>query len=81
MKYQSHRHTFTCAKKGKLMTIKENEGFGRLDGCIKGPVLSNISVCRFRFPKFPLNETKVILGLPKDASDEIIKHVTQISRK
>ena len=73
MKYQSHRHTFTCAKKGKLMTIKENEGFGRLDGSIKGPLLSNISVCRFRFPRFPLDETRVVQGLPKDTSEDVVK--------
>ena len=44
-KYQTHKHTFTCAKKRKTITIKPNEGHGRLDGVIKGPELSNISVC------------------------------------
>jgi hypothetical protein len=27
-KYQGHKHTFTCAKKIKTVTIKENEGHG-----------------------------------------------------
>ena len=72
-KYQTHRHTFTCAKKRKTLTIKENEGHGRLDGCVKGPELTNISVCRFRFPQFPLNETKVVLGLSKDSTEDDIK--------
>ena len=61
-KYQTHNHTFTCAKKIKSITIKENEGFGRLDGSRKGAALSNIRICRFKFPKFPLNETKLVCG-------------------
>ena len=72
-KYQSHRHTFTCAKKRKTLTIRETEGHGRQDGHIKGPALINIPICRFRFPRFPLNETKVVLGLPKDADENNIK--------
>ena len=39
----------------------------------KGPLLSNISVCRFRFPRFPLDETRVVQGLPKDTSEDIVK--------
>ena len=73
IKYQTHGHTFTCAKKRKTITIKENEGHGRLDGSVKGPALTNISVCRFRFPRFPLNITKVVLGLSKDTDEDIIK--------
>ena len=73
IKYQTHGHTFTCAKKRKTITIKENEGHGRLDGSVKGPALTNISVCRFRFPRFPLNKTKVVLGLSKDTDEDIIK--------
>ena len=72
-KYQSHRHTFTCEKKVRSITIKGNEGFGRLDGIKDGPALSNITVCRFKFPKFPLDETKLVLGIPKDADDSILK--------
>ena len=41
-KYQSHNHTFTCEKKKRTMTIKENEGHGRLDGTIKGSQLYNM---------------------------------------
>ena len=69
-KYQSHNHTFTCAKKRKTMTIGESEGHGRLDGVIRGTELSNISVCRFRFPKFPLDETKLIIGMPKETESD-----------
>ena len=72
-KYQSHSHTFTCAKKMKTLTIMENEGHGRLDGTVKGLQLSNIPVCRFRFPKFPLDETSLIRGMSKDTDEQIIK--------
>ena len=72
-KYQTHNHTFTCAKKKRTMTIKESEGYGRLDGYIKGQALSNISVCRFKFPKFPLDETRLIRGISKDTDEKVIK--------
>jgi hypothetical protein len=66
-------HTFSCAKKKKSISIKENEGHGRLSSLIKGPELRNIPVCRFRFPRFPLDETKLILGISKDIDETIIK--------
>ena len=72
-KYQSHNHTFTCAKKRKMLTIKANEGFGRLDGYAKGIQLLNIPVCRFYFPKFPLDETKLIPGMSKDIDEDVMK--------
>ena len=62
-KYQNHMHTFTCAKKKKTISLKEHEGHGRLSGLIKGPELLNIPVCRFRFPRFPMDETKLVLGI------------------
>ena len=82
-KYQSHNHTFTCAKKCKTMTIGESEGHGRLDGVIKGTELSNISVCRFRFPKFPLDVNKLIIGMPKETKEDVIKiqvHQNQVAK-
>ena len=69
-KYQNHKHTFTCAKKNKTMTLKEHEGHGKLSGFIKGPELTNIPVCRFRFPRFPMDETKLILGISKDEDEQ-----------
>ena len=72
-KYQTHNHTFTCAKKGKVITVKEHEGHGILDGRIKGPELEKIQVCRFKFPKFPLDETKLIFGITEDIEDNVIK--------
>ena len=71
-KYQSHNHTFTCEKKKRTITIKESEGHGRQDGNIKGPQLYNVSICRFRFPKFPMDETKLILGMSKDLDETVI---------
>ena len=72
-KFQTHKHTFTCKKKAKTITVKENEGYGRLDGIKTGCVLSNIEVCRFKFPKFPMNKTKLICGIAKDTEESIIK--------
>ena len=66
-KYQTHNHTATCLKKKKLLTIKETEGHGKLDGKKKGKEMKNIQICRFRFPRFPLATTKLIVGMSKDA--------------
>ena len=65
-KFQTHNHTFTCKKKKKGITIKANEGHGRLNEKIEGPQISDYTECRFNFPQFPLNRTKLILGIPKD---------------
>ena len=54
------------------MTINENEGFGRFDGIKKGTKLQNLPVCRFHYPKFPMDETKLIVGLSKDITDNVI---------
>ena len=35
-RYQTHCHSFTCKKKRKCITIRENEGHGRMDGFKKG---------------------------------------------
>ena len=72
-KYQNHYHTFTCDKKKRSMTINGNEGHGRLDGLINKEALTNITVCRFNFPKFPLDETKLVLGISKDTEESTIK--------
>ena len=70
---QSHRHTFTCHKKRKSITINELEGHGISDGLMKGPKLSNIPVCRFQFPKFPLDCTKLVLAIGKDIDENMVK--------
>ena len=56
------------------MTINENEGHGRLDGIFKDQEMKNISVCRFKFPKFPLDETKLVLGISKDTDEKLVKN-------
>ena len=37
------------------------------------PDLINIPVCRFRFPKFPLDETRLIKGVTKDTDEKLVK--------
>ena len=60
IKYQTHRHTFTCSKKKKrYFTVKENEGFGKNDGKRKGPALKTPR-CRFHFPRFPMQRTTLL---------------------
>ena len=75
LKYQTHKHTFTCTKKNKnnYFIIKEDEGFGRLDGKMKGTKLKTPK-CRFHFPRFPMRVTTFLEPLlEKDASEMVIK--------
>ena len=72
-KFQTHRHTFTCKKKRKTLSIRGNEGHGRQDGKIEGDKISGYVECRFNFPQFPLNRTMFIPGMSKDISDEQVE--------
>ena len=71
-KFQQHNHSFTCAKKKKIMTIKKNEGHGRLDGTKIGDELRKLSVCRFQFPRFPMSKTTLLKGLSKDMDEDAV---------
>ena len=44
-----------------------------MDNISKGPELKDIPICRFRFPKFPLDKTKLVFGIPKDTDEDKIK--------
>ena len=55
-KYQSHKHTFSCNKKGRIVRILATEGHGRLDGHKQGDELQ-VQVCRLRHPKYPVDKT------------------------
>ena len=54
----------------KFITVRKNEGHGLLDGKIEGPKISDYVECRFNFPQFPMNRTRLILGIPKDLNEE-----------
>ena len=71
--YQTHRHTFSCHKKMKTMTIQVNEGHGKNDGKIHGNELKNIPVCRHNFPKFPMEKTKFLVAPGKELDEDTIK--------
>ena len=55
------------------MSIKPDEGHGRLDGKKTGPLLSRIPKCRFNVPFFPLDETVFIQGVTKDVIEDEAK--------
>ena len=62
-----------CRKKGKTITIKSNEGHGIDFGPVSEIELQNIPICRFQYPRFPLNETRLILGVSNDIDDGVMK--------
>ena len=71
--FQTHKHTFTCQKKNKVINIQKNEGHGRNDGKQEGINISNYVHCRFNFPQFPMNKATFILGMSKDLDEESAK--------
>ena len=72
-KCQVHHHTRTCAKKHKVITIKKGDGHGRLDGLMEDTELKNIQLCRFNFPRFPLDKTRLIFAIAKESDEEDVK--------
>ena len=74
-KYQTHKHTFTCTKKTKnsYFIVREDEGFGKDDGKLKGTTLKTPK-CRFHFPRFPIRETTFLEPLvEKDNNENVIQ--------
>ena len=75
IKYQTHKHTFTCTKKKKnsYFIVREDEGFGKDDGKMKGSSLKTPK-CRFHFPRFPMRSTTFLEPLIlKDNNENVIK--------
>ena len=70
-KYQKHKHTFTCKKKNRIITILPREGHGSRDGQLEGAELK-LPVCRFGVPFFPMNKTTYIFGFDKDTSKQTL---------
>ena len=68
-KYQSHRHTFTCKKKGKVIKILPGEGHGRLDGHLEEELLL-VPVCRFKHPRNPMDQTEFLFPFLENIDEE-----------
>ena len=79
-RYQTHRPKFTCKKKGKIIKIMPNEGHGIRDGEIVDELLT-VPVCRFNFPKNPIDKTEFILSFPKDHDKVELKRAKSDYRK
>ena len=62
-------------EKKKVITIKEEEGHGQMDGMMKGERLSNIQVCRFKFPRYPMDETRLIQSVSQDADEQCLNEM------
>ena len=64
-------------EKKKTVTIKGSEGHGRFDGVDKGNELKDLPICRFSFPKFPLDKTTVVKVVNKDVDENELKKRSQ----
>ena len=79
-KYQSHKHTFSCRKKGRIVRILEAEGHGRLDNKKQGDELQ-VQVCRLRHPKYPIDKTEFVRAFPQDVDENELKTAKRDYRK
>ena len=73
-KYQQHTCGFTCHKKKKKISIKAKEGHehGENDDG-KMVELLNIPICRFNYPRLPMDESTVLLGYTDQENEEVVK--------
>ena len=71
-KFQKHKHTFTCKKKKKMITILSNEGHGKNDTHAVGDELK-LPICRFRLPFYPMNQAKFIFPFEEDCPQDLLK--------
>ena len=79
--FNNHRCGFSCHKRKKTITIKSDEGHGRLDGEIEGEEITDYLICRFNYPLFPIKDTKFILGMSKELEDEEVKNIKKDYKK
>ena len=62
-KFQTHRCSFTCKKKGKFIKLLGNQGLGIHETDRATEIVTHI--CRFRFPRFPMECTKFLKPISK----------------
>jgi len=65
----------------RTITIKSDEGHGRRDGVAEEEAIENVRACRFKYPHFPSDETKIVLALSKDEDEKIITQRRKDLRK
>lgn len=71
-KYQVHFDSFTCFKKKKTITIKKNEGHGISKPPPNAVDLIAVQICRFGFPRFPMDKTVALMGFSKGEDKELV---------
>ena len=73
-RFQTHMCSFSCYKKRKTVTLKSTQGHAfKGKGITTGPVLENIPICRFKFPRLPMDQTTVLLAFQKNEDDNVIR--------
>merc|ERR1712082_359655 len=70
--FQTHNCTFTCRKKKRILRISSKEGHGKNDPEQLPDLI--VPVCRFKFPRFPLDKTTFCLPVTKETDEkEVLK--------
>ena len=72
--FQAHNCTFTCAKKRKTLTIEVDEGWGSDMPVPAGAkALVQVPICRFGFPRNPIDQTTALPAFKEDDDEEMVK--------
>lgn len=71
-KYQTHGCSFTCKKKGKHIHIVGSQGLG-INEEDSFEIITTI--CRFKFPKYPLDETILLRPISKDEDPKCVNQM------
>ena len=61
------------SKGKKTITIKTNEGHGRLDNEMESEEISNHPLCRFKYPQYPMSKTTFIPGTAESLDEKEIE--------
>ena len=73
-RFQVHNCTFTCAKKRRTVTVQVEEGWGAdISVPDDAKALVGVPICRFGFPKNPMDQTVALLGFKEDDDEELVK--------
>ena len=67
-----HSCGFSCHKKKRQLTIKEDEGHGYLDKQMAEEEMVHL-LCRYGFPKEVMEETTFIPAIPKDIDAKVLE--------
>ena len=56
--FQTHKCTFSCQKKKRILKVHANEGLGRDQNEPSDEFV--VKLCRYKFPRYPLDKLEIV---------------------